>query len=57
MKDGLVYRICRRCGETVNVSCKERQEKKYLCPRCAGVPWYMTREWSYREDRKGPRRN
>lgn len=57
MKDGLVYRICRRCGETVNVSCKERQEKKYLCPRCAGAPWYMTREWSYREDRKGPRRN
>lgn len=38
------YRVCRRCGKTVNVSCQMRHEKRYICPRCTGEPWYMTRE-------------
>lgn len=38
------YRICRKCGFQVNVSSKSKHEKKYICPRCAGCPQYMTRE-------------
>lgn len=38
------YRVCRKCGKQVNVSCKMGHEKKYICPRCVGEPWFMTRE-------------
>lgn len=48
------YRICRKCGFQVNVSSQLRQEKKYICPRCAGEPWYMTREWMVRREQTGP---
>lgn len=45
------YRVCRRCGKTVNVSCQMRHEKRYICPRCTGEPWYMTREGLVRRER------
>lgn len=43
MERKLVYRICRNCGEKVNVACTERHDKKYVCPVCSGEPWYMTK--------------
>lgn len=43
------YRICRKCGKQVNVSSQENHGKKYICPRCTGEPWYMTREELVRE--------
>lgn len=48
-----VYRNCRECGKRVNVSSKERHGKKYICPRCTGEPWYMTREWMVRKEQTG----
>ena len=48
---GPVYRVCRICGKIVNVSCQMRHEKRYICPRCAGEPWYMTREGLVRRER------
>ena len=48
---GPVYRVCRKCGKTVNVSCQMRHEKRYICPRCAGEPWFMTREGLVRRER------
>ena len=48
----MTYRICRKCGKKVNVSSQLRHDKKYICPRCAGEPWYMTREGLVREVRK-----
>ncbi len=34
MTTGAVYRICRRCGATWNVSALEPGEKRYVCPVC-----------------------
>ena len=48
---GPVYRVCRKCGKTVNVSCQMRHEQRYICPRCTGEPWYMTREGLVRRER------
>lgn len=28
------FRLCRRCGQTWNVSCLEPGEKVYICPVC-----------------------
>lgn len=47
------YRICRKCGKQVNVSSQEKHGKKYICPRCTGEPWYMTREGLVREHTPG----
>ena len=49
----MIYRICRKCGKQVNVSSQLRHEKKYICPRCTGEPWYMTREGMVREHAPG----
>lgn len=43
------YRNCRKCGKQVNVSSLDHHGKKYICPRCTGEPWYMTREGLVRE--------
>lgn len=48
-----VYRNCRECGKRVNVSSQEKHGKKYICPRCTGEPWYMTREGLVREHTQG----
>lgn len=50
--NGPVYRICIQCGLRVNVSCTFPKDKKYLCRRCAGEPWYMTRESLVRVGKK-----
>lgn len=42
--NGAIYRFCRKCRKQVNVSALEKYDKKYICPRCAGQPWYQTRE-------------
>lgn len=47
-----VYRVCMECGEVVNVSRFTRHDKKYLCPRCAGCPWFMTRVSKTRKEVK-----
>ena len=52
---GAVYHLCRRCGKRVNISCQLRQEKRHLCPRCVGEPWYMTKEGLVRENWQGGR--
>lgn len=44
MKPGYVYRICSKCENVINVSRLEKGGKKYICPACAGEPWYMTRD-------------
>ena len=48
---GPVYRVCSKCGKMVNVSCLEHHGKKYICPRCTGEPWFMTREGLVRCER------
>lgn len=48
-----VHRICSKCGKVVNVSSQEKHGKKYICPRCTGEPWFMTREWMVREHTPG----
>lgn len=48
-----VYRNCRECGKRVNVSRQEKRGKKYICPRCTGEPWFMTRECMVREHTPG----
>lgn len=47
------YRICSKCRKMVNVSRQEKHGKKYICPRCTGEPWYMTREGLVREHTQG----
>ncbi len=44
MKPGYVYRICSKCENVSNVSRLEKGGKNYICPACAGEPWYMTRD-------------
>lgn len=44
MKPGFVYRICSKCGRVINVSRLEKGGRKYVCPACAGEPWFMTRD-------------
>ena len=48
MRPGYLYRVCRECGEIVNVPKGVRYGKTYLCPRCAGQPWFMT--WPPRKE-------
>lgn len=45
MRAERVYRVCRKCQKEVNVSRIEPGGKQYVCPACAGEPWYMTRDW------------
>ena len=32
--DGSVYRICRKCGLSWNVSSVDPGDKVYICPKC-----------------------
>ena len=48
MRPGYRYRVCKECGEIVNVPKGVRYGKTYLCPRCAGQPWFMT--WPPRKE-------
>lgn len=48
-----VYRICSKCGKVVNVSRQEKHGKKYICPRCTGEPWFMTRDGLVRKEQTG----
>lgn len=48
-----VYRICSKCRKVANVSSQEKHGKKYICPRCTGEPWFMTREWMVRKEQTG----
>lgn len=45
MRAERVYRVCRKCQKEVNVSRVDPGGKQYVCPVCAGEPWYMTRDW------------
>ena len=40
------------------MSVLEKGAKHYTCPRCAGTPWYGSREWGVRRknEREGKRR-
>lgn len=49
-------RLCRECGLEWNVSVLEKGTKRYICPRCAGTPWYGSREWGVKREREGKRR-
>lgn len=61
MRPGYVYRVCKECGEVVNVAKGVRYGKTYLCPRCAGQPWFMTwpprKEARRHQDRKQDRQD
>lgn len=48
-------RLCRECGLEWNVSVLEKGTKRYICPRCAGTPWYGSREWGVKREREGKR--
>lgn len=50
--NGAIYRFCRKCGKQVNVSALEKYDKKYICPRCAGKPWYQTREGMVKDEKQ-----
>lgn len=48
----MIYRICRKCKLTWNVSNKLHHNKKYLCPRCEGTPWLGTRAGRVAQEQK-----